>query len=986
MALEWGVDVYLGSNLLDEWVSAPRRPSSGETIWDATNSLYGTASITQTAINQLWEWTEGGDALGRAVKVTAAVTSSSTIGAVSPVVTLPAAAASANLMASEADVSFEDGTVGGWYAVSSSCTVTNSSTYASHGDYSLRGESLIAGQSQVIHGAAPVSEGQDYTAVWDLRVPAGRTAYARVRFFIGGAGNGSAVAASPIDGAPSGWQRYAVTVTPVAGSDNLRIITGINDAQVGDLFYVDRAGIWVDDGGTDWEAHSRPVTGAAWVRNDASYSGRSARVALQWLDGDGVLAGTSSGKSDALTGTDYGQPAVYAAMPPAGAVAFQFVVEFLGSHTAGDAYWAWSFEVCEGEQGITWADLSDYVEWQHPLTIVRGRTDTQDTVQPGRLTGVVLDNTDGRFTAGRTDGPYGRRFGLGTPVFVWARETSAAAYWECQFAGRIDALPLRWTDNGSRSVVTLSASDILADWVRADWSRGESYLAWAYRTGAAYSSQPVLAHWELTDVTPDGAVSTDGAYTLARESLAPAESAGSAHPTDGQPSLRFEAEGSGRLVGAVPAGSLTGWWLSAWVRMPGSASTAYADERFLPILVTGSSGEAVAIHPCSDGRLAATWVDSGGTATDQTYTYGPWGEGLADGQWHLVTVAGSVNGANEVLGIGIDGATTQASSATLGYALGGAPVSIAVGPSPTSGGVADEFEIAHVMFGETSHVGPVNGLQTYQMEEQRGLPAGEQLSRAARYGRIPYPGALWAPAGTTADCGPIPLTLTPIEAVRRIEATNYPGGVLYANRYGGLLYHPAADVYATTVRMTLAAEDVDAMTVAVDRAGLVNRATVTNVGRSDPRLADAALLQTEVRVEYEVSDEASISGQRAVESVELTRYEERGVTDARARYGVLARTAARLLRPDPRPRVPEISLDARTLPTAALRLDVLKLDLFDWLDVTTPDGDRLLLRVEGLTISSGARSWGVAMACSRAGFRLNDSTFGLLDGSTQLCQ
>jgi hypothetical protein len=45
-----------------------------------------------------------------------------------------------------------------------------------------------------------------------------------------------------------------------------------------------------------------------------------------------------------------------------------------------------------------WTDLTQWVDFSQPGTIHFGRATPFDTPQPGALSGLVLDNTDGRFT------------------------------------------------------------------------------------------------------------------------------------------------------------------------------------------------------------------------------------------------------------------------------------------------------------------------------------------------------------------------------------------------------------------------------------------------------------------------------------------------------------------------------------------------------------------------------------------------------------
>lgn len=134
----------------------------------------------------------------------------------------------------------------GWIPVSSTCTLELSTDFATEGVSSLKATSTVAGLTRAFQssGVAPVVPGKTYTAVFDLRVPADRNASASISFYtLGGSGLG-AIGATPIAGAPAGWQRYTATMTAPSSSSNVRTLVGITNAEIGDVFYVDRVGIW----------------------------------------------------------------------------------------------------------------------------------------------------------------------------------------------------------------------------------------------------------------------------------------------------------------------------------------------------------------------------------------------------------------------------------------------------------------------------------------------------------------------------------------------------------------------------------------------------------------------------------------------------------------------------------------------------------------------------------------------------------------------
>lgn len=69
---------------------------------------------------------------------------------------------------------------------------------------------------------------------------------------------------------------------------------------------------------------------------------------------------------------------------------------------------------------LLWRDVSDYVEWNQGARLARRRSHELDEVQPGTLS-LVLDNSDGRFTAGRASSPYYPNVTINRPIRIRAR-------------------------------------------------------------------------------------------------------------------------------------------------------------------------------------------------------------------------------------------------------------------------------------------------------------------------------------------------------------------------------------------------------------------------------------------------------------------------------------------------------------------------------------------------------------------------------------
>ena len=89
----------------------------------------------------------------------------------------------------------------------------------------------------------------------------------------------------------------------------------------------------------------------------------------------------------------------------------------------------------------TWTDITQYVEAQHAMSIEYGRADEVSTVDANRLTGLVLDNRDGRFTLDNASSPYYPNVKVGRPIRVTA---TIGGVTSVRFTGYVDQWPVAW--------------------------------------------------------------------------------------------------------------------------------------------------------------------------------------------------------------------------------------------------------------------------------------------------------------------------------------------------------------------------------------------------------------------------------------------------------------------------------------------------------------------------------------------------------------
>lgn len=89
----------------------------------------------------------------------------------------------------------------------------------------------------------------------------------------------------------------------------------------------------------------------------------------------------------------------------------------------------------------TWTDVSSYVEWDKSLQIDFGRRDERTVADANKLT-LTLNNSDGRFTAGRSGSPYYPNVRIGRPIRVTVTPPSGSA--QVRFFGFVDEWPTEW--------------------------------------------------------------------------------------------------------------------------------------------------------------------------------------------------------------------------------------------------------------------------------------------------------------------------------------------------------------------------------------------------------------------------------------------------------------------------------------------------------------------------------------------------------------
>ena len=106
----------------------------------------------------------------------------------------------------------------------------------------------------------------------------------------------------------------------------------------------------------------------------------------------------------------------------------------------------------------TWTDVSQWVELERGISISHGRQDEFGVAEANRLA-LTLDNSDGRFTAEKTDGAYYPNVKIGRPIrvtSVWAGVDYT------RFVGYVDEWPVAWEGGTSHAEAQITASSRIA--------------------------------------------------------------------------------------------------------------------------------------------------------------------------------------------------------------------------------------------------------------------------------------------------------------------------------------------------------------------------------------------------------------------------------------------------------------------------------------------------------------------------------------------
>lgn len=525
----------------------------------------------------------------------------------------------------------------------------------------------------------------------------------------------------------------------------------------------------------------------------------------------------------------------------------------------------------------TWTDVSEFVELADGITITGGRSDERSTTEANTLS-LTLDNTDGRFTFGKTTGAYYPDVVVGVPIRVRATRPGGSS--STRFVGYVDSWPVAWPGSDASARVAITATSRLARLGRL--APLGNAIAEEYLTDSPWGYWTLAGRADLTDQR--GKLSFRGSGDK---------------PTFDNPGPMYDGKGAAQFSGGrvlfKASGALPAEDDPVTVE---AAVSVEAGERGGIFAFYGGSDPAA--NPVYYARVKANGkIEIGAETTGITGWSLESSVAIDDGLFHHVAVV--YDGSDTLLYI--DGAldSTDSGPFWLGskFTIGGGDTDEnPVYTTPTLTGAIAHFAIHDGALSATriaAHSDIATAGQTNQT-------ANDRLDLLASLAGIPAAETTFAPGGALL----VPREIggeTVLELMRRVESSDY--GVLYDHRDGSLAYdgYGARATATVDVTLSMAAQEVESsVALTVDRQLLVNRVTVSQAG-------DDGLFAT-------AKDAASIAahGPQALEIV--ADLPSRSTLQALADYIIATYSS-------PAPRVPTLAVQVTSLDDMALVDDVM---------------------------------------------------------------
>lgn len=605
----------------------------------------------------------------------------------------------------------------------------------------------------------------------------------------------------------------------------------------------------------------------------------------------------------------------------------------------------------------TWTDVSQYVELAQFAGITFGRQDERATADANDLT-LVLDNSDGRFTAGRAASPYYPNVKIGRPIRVTATPPGGTA--STRFVGFINEWPVEWNGSDAYARATVRATSRLS------------------RLGFRAKLRSMLENEILQDRPSQY-------YTLGD----PQDST-AASDTSGTNAARLLVAGTGS---PLTFGSATGPGFDGLTAVQ-LAGGQYLNYDGSSTLATGTGGTAQSVScfmlrsgapPAAETvvstyrrssptlgfsvRVLPSGVVEVKTASVVTMTVELTGStNVCDGSTHHIAVT-RAGGTWTLYVDGVVDATTATAidtSITSWIPVVGDP---SIGPDGDPEATLTGT-VAHAAFwpDKTLTAARVAAQAATGLTGAVGERTDERLTRILGWAGV-------AMSEISTQTGDATMTYqetsgqSVVDALREVESTE--GGVLFDGADGRVTFHNRSHRYTAAVAATF---DMAAQQVEADYAPRLDRSTLANDVTAENPVRDESTRQTDEDSREEYGD-ATASVKVIAES-----------------YDPLVQHAAWLVASyaEPRPRVPSLTVDVLAqvggTPSAG---DILALTIGSRIKVTnqptqadTTDADYF---VEGYTETIGPESYRITFNLSPAHpslsvFVLDDPVRGQLDG------
>lgn len=579
----------------------------------------------------------------------------------------------------------------------------------------------------------------------------------------------------------------------------------------------------------------------------------------------------------------------------------------------------------------TWTDVTAYVLLDDGVDITYGRGDWRSEADANTLR-LTLNNSDGRFTAGRAASPYYPNVKLGRPIRVTATVGGVSSV---RFVGFIDEWPLEWP----AAVTTFATAQITATSRSAWLSEGLELRSIVEEEILVDSPLEYYTLGESAGATRAGESSGNGVVPLSMTGSGAAIVFGTAigPSTDGLTAALFPSS-SNKILSGQRSASPSQFTIEAFFSTTSAAPA-------------GTTGNIFSYGPAGIvmdelGRLLAT--ASGASFLGS----GALNDGLThhaalsfDGTTHRLYVDGSLIASNTITApIWSNNLTTLIGASTFTETL--AHVAIC-GTALSATRIA-----AHASAGLTGFTGET--------------PAA-RITRYASYADI-------AATELSLDTGQVPALThldttgsTALDMMRKIEATEE--GILFDRADGLLGFHDRAHRYSAPSAFVL---DVTQGQVSTGMEPRLDRTTVRN---------DVTATSTDGTVTAHVTNTSSISTYGpARESLEL----------ATSNADEPFEHASWLVNQynDAQPRVPQLTVDVNNL-TTALSQSVLAAGVSTQFTVTNLPTQAAVSSqdyiVEGYSESIGEARHSIAFNISQATpydvWTVEDSTFGAYDSN-----